>query len=635
MLADQLGDVRTARWLRISWLRVSFVQVVVAAVVVLMVAAIPVPLQRHQIDWINLALLASIGAIALNLLMGIAGQVSIGNAAFLGIGAAVTAAMTNSAPSIPAWIVVFAATATAAAVGAVVGIPALRLRGIYLAIATLALHYIVSFAVGLYQASAVGPLGFFIPTFSIGSVDLRDPRAWYYALAVVVAFLFYAMNTLVHHSRYGRAWFLLRDRPIAAQAMGIDIARYKVLAFVVASALIGLEGALFAYYIGLVEAGMFTFVVAIQYIAMIVIGGWGSIPGAVLGAFFVTLVPFALSTLSGLLTGDSGLFAGRMYDIQTAAYGALIVAFLIFQPRGLVAILTGGTRAVSGIVRARTGGRTTARVSHLDAAAVVVAPTRVALARGGADDQRPPVLDVQGLSVTYMGGIAGVQDVSLRVDGGVTVVLGPNGAGKTTTLRAITGFLPSEHAHISGGRVYYDGRDITRLSPAEVVARGVALVPERDKVFRTLTVAENLHLAALRGRRRDHNDGRRVGLDLADELFPALRGLRDRKAGYLSGGERQMLAIARALALQPRLLLVDEISLGVAPVIVAALMEALRRINMEHGVAILMAEQNASAALEIADSAYVLDTGITVMHGSASEVAHDPKVKSAFLGFEA
>jgi branched-chain amino acid transport system ATP-binding protein len=207
-------------------------------------------------------------------------------------------------------------------------------------------------------------------------------------------------------------------------------------------------------------------------------------------------------------------------------------------------------------------------------------------------------------------------------------VLGPNGAGKTTTVRAITGFLRTEGVQTSG-KVWFGGKDVLGWAPDLAARSGIVLVPERDKVFTTLTVEENL-LAT--GRVRGSNRSRAEMLDQSYDLFPSLGARRSIRAGFLSGGERQMLALARALALDARLLVIDEMSLGVSPVVVLRLLEMVRRIVTDHGASVLLVEQNAVAALDVADLVYILDRGRTGGYGTAEQMKESDLVRKSYLG---
>jgi branched-chain amino acid transport system ATP-binding protein len=233
------------------------------------------------------------------------------------------------------------------------------------------------------------------------------------------------------------------------------------------------------------------------------------------------------------------------------------------------------------------------------------------------------MLEIRGLDVKY-GGVRALRGLDLAVGQGETVaLLGNNGAGKTTTLSAVSGLVKP-----AAGRIIHAGEDITRLAPPKIVARGVVHVPEGRRIFSTLTVHENLLVGGYLV--RDGADlARRV--DQVYELLPRLAERRTQQGGTLSGGEQQMLAIGRALVARPGLLMLDEPSMGLAPIMVAAVMEVIRDINLG-GTAVLLVEQNAAAALKIAHRGYVIENGETVLEGAAAELSTDTRVVEAYLG---
>ena len=234
------------------------------------------------------------------------------------------------------------------------------------------------------------------------------------------------------------------------------------------------------------------------------------------------------------------------------------------------------------------------------------------------------LLDVGGLSVAY-GNVEAVHQAGLRVEEGrIVTVIGPNGAGKTTLLAALMGMLPAR------GSVSYLGRDISRVEPEQRVSRGLCLVPERRELFAAMTVEDNLVLGAFhRYRKRDKSIA--ADFEQVYQLFPRLQERRRQLAGTLSGGERQMLALGRALMSRPRLLMLDEPSLGLAPLIVRDIFRVIAGLR-ETGVSILLVEQNARAALQVADYGYVLETGEIVLDGPSSELASNPRVIESYLG---
>ena len=237
-----------------------------------------------------------------------------------------------------------------------------------------------------------------------------------------------------------------------------------------------------------------------------------------------------------------------------------------------------------------------------------------------------PLLKVEKLEVVYHRVITAVQGVSLEVPkGSIVALLGTNGAGKTTTLRAISGFIGLDDARVTEGRVVYRGEAIENRPPHRITALGIALVPERSKVFENLTVAENLDAVVPRR-------GARFDKGIVYHLFPALAALRRREAGYLSGGERQMLAISSALACAPELLLLDELSQGLAPLLVEDLMQRLRAIRQDTATTVLLVEQNAQVALEVADYAYIMENGRIVLDGTPARLRAHPDIREFYLG---
>ncbi|HVJ74580.1 MAG TPA: ABC transporter ATP-binding protein [Casimicrobiaceae bacterium] len=238
-------------------------------------------------------------------------------------------------------------------------------------------------------------------------------------------------------------------------------------------------------------------------------------------------------------------------------------------------------------------------------------------------DAAAPLLALDGLKVAY-GGIQAVKGIDLVVGKGELVCLiGANGAGKTTTLKGVTGLQP-----VSGGTVRYDGEDVTGARAFELVRKGLAMVPEGRGVFGALTIEENLAMGAYV---RNDRDGIRSDVERVFGLFPRLKERRRQTAGTLSGGEQQMLAMGRAMMSRPRMLLLDEPSMGLAPLMVQKVFETVLAVSGE-GVTILLIEQNAKLALEVSHRGYVMESGEITLAGDAKSLLHDPKVRAAYLG---
>ena len=231
------------------------------------------------------------------------------------------------------------------------------------------------------------------------------------------------------------------------------------------------------------------------------------------------------------------------------------------------------------------------------------------------------LLKVMDLKVSY-GGIEALKGISFAVEKGqIVTLIGANGAGKSTTLRTISGLVP-----VKSGTITYDGNVISGQQPQQIVAQGLCMVPEGRKVFPNLTVLENLKIGAYL-----RKDDIKADIDHVYNLFPRLKEREWQLAGTLSGGEQQMLAVGRALMMRPKLLMMDEPSLGLAPLVIKSIFEIIETLH-EEGITILLVEQNANAALRIADYAFVLETGMLGVQGSGKELLNDPAIKAAYLG---
>ena len=250
--------------------------------------------------------------------------------------------------------------------------------------------------------------------------------------------------------------------------------------------------------------------------------------------------------------------------------------------------------------------------------------------RGWGEPTGDTMLNLNNVEVIYDGVILVLKGVSLEVrDGGITTVLGANGAGKTTTLKAISGLLRTERGEVTKGSIEFGGQRIDRLPAYELVRRGLVQVFEGRRVFEHLTAEENL----VAGAHTERDRGRvNAGIDRVYQYFPRLKERRGVQAGYLSGGEQQMLAIGRALMANPRLMLLDEPSLGLAPMLVEEIFEIIQRLNREQQLTVLLVEQNATLALTIAEHGYVMENGRIVLEGSAEALRENADIKEFYLG---
>jgi branched-chain amino acid transport system ATP-binding protein len=246
-------------------------------------------------------------------------------------------------------------------------------------------------------------------------------------------------------------------------------------------------------------------------------------------------------------------------------------------------------------------------------------------------DTAEPILSVTNVHAAYNGAVAALHGVNLEMGAGeIVALLGSNGAGKSTLLRAISHLLPSQRGAVTAGSIRFDGQDVSRADPARLVRAGLVQVLEGRHVFRSLTVEENLLTGAL-GRSGSRRQARE-DLDRVYALFPRLAEKRRTVSGLTSGGEQQMTAIGRGLMSRPRLFVLDEPSMGLAPLVVDEIFSALQRLNVEQGLSILVAEQNSAIALDYAHRAYVLENGIIALHGAAADLAARDDIKDFYLG---
>jgi branched-chain amino acid transport system ATP-binding protein len=240
------------------------------------------------------------------------------------------------------------------------------------------------------------------------------------------------------------------------------------------------------------------------------------------------------------------------------------------------------------------------------------------------------MLTIENIEVVYDTYVLVLKGLSLQVkSGAVTALLGANGAGKTTTLKAISGLLESEEGEVTRGRITFDGVDITRMAPDQRVASGLVQVMEGRRIFQDLSVEENIRIGAFL-----EKDSRKIASrrELVYEYFPKLKERHKQVAGYLSGGEQQMLAIGRALMAGPKIMMLDEPSMGLSPLLVQEVCAIVRRLNREEGLTILLVEQNASFALAVADQGYVMEDGKVVLEGSGAELRGNQDVQEFYLG---
>jgi len=298
-------------------------------------ALVPTFASSYWLDVLNRIAIASIAAIGLNILTGFTGQISLGNAAFLAVGAYATAAMTTRA-GLPFVVTIPLAGALTSLVGMVFGVPSLRLKGLYLAMATLAAHFIVEFVSTHWDSMTGGVNGISVPAASLGPLALdSDAKLFYLVIPLAALLTLFAKN--LFRTRIGKAFVAIRDQDISAEVIGVRVFKYKLLSFGVSSFYVGVAGSLLAYQARIISPENFPITLAIDQLGMIIIGGLGSLQGSIFGAVFITLLPELLRLVTGELSAQFPALTALFAPLRTGLFGLVIVLFLIFEPDGLAA----------------------------------------------------------------------------------------------------------------------------------------------------------------------------------------------------------------------------------------------------------------------------------------------------------
>jgi branched-chain amino acid transport system permease protein len=594
----RLPEVRAARW-------------AITGVVVAVLLAVPIVLSESRVNLAATILVFAIIGLSLVVLTGWAGQVSLGQMAFVGVGAAVAGALTARL----GWDLV-PATVGAGLVGAgvalLIGLPALRRRGLTLAVTSLA--FALATSSWLLNRSFFGEGASLdwlpperIPRPDLFGLDLGTETRFYYVCLGGLALAYLAVIGL-RRTRSGRTQVAVRENERASEAFGVHARRTTLFAFACSGFLAAFAGALFVHQQNGLTLGPYRPEESLEVFTMAVIGGLGSIPGALLGAVYVRGVDYYFAQ-----------------EWQILATGAGLLVVLMLLPGGI----GGGLADLRDAALRRVARRRRLDVGSLapstpEPARVAAPDTAAMTAMPATEGAAPAMLEVRGLVAGY-DTTRVLHGVDLTVaEGEVVALLGTNGAGKSTVLRTIAGLTRA-----TGGSVLLGGIDITRERPDTIAARGVASAPGDAGTFPGLTVREHLRLATWT-RRRDGDTGARSAT-AALERFPELRDRLGARAGDLSGGQQQMLNLAMALIARPRLLLLDELSLGLAPAIVNRLLGVVRELAAA-GTTMLLVEQSVPLALEVAERAYFLEQGVVRFEGPTRELLDRPDlVRAVFL----
>jgi ABC-type branched-subunit amino acid transport system ATPase component/ABC-type branched-subunit amino acid transport system permease subunit len=577
--------------------------------------ALPLILNTSQTGPMAQGLIYAIIAVSLVVLTGWSGQISLGQFAFAGLGAAAAGGLLVHAHA-DLFVALAAAAGVGAASAALVSLPTLRLSGIQLAVVTMAFAVPVSeWLLSPEHFPLLNPSEVDRPVL-FGRLSLTSHTTFYeLCLAFLVLSLLLARN--FRRSRIGRAVLAVNNNPLAAAGFAIESWRAKLFAAAFSGALAGAAGGLYVVAVGGTGSAGIDPTLSVTVFSMTVVGGLGSLSGALLGtAYFWGVLTF-LPISWGLLASGGGLLLLLSFLPEG-------ISSLLFRLRDLLLL---------GVARRRGLDEPTPSAAGSAATHHVPGSVQKGVTDGGArpdtvhDGPRPPVLTVSGIDVAF-GSRPVLRQVSLTVDKGESLaLLGTNGAGKSTLLRAIAGVVETRR-----GTILFDGTDISGWTPAARIEAGLVTVLGGRGTFRSLTVAENVRLAGW-VMRHHHRDP--AGLRAAEremyEIFPALAARMHLPVGDLSGGERQMLNLGMALLCRPKLILLDELSLGLAPKAVASLLTALRQL-LARGIPILVVEQSISVAAEIADRAIFLERGTIRYRGPTAALLDRPDLaRSVFL----
>jgi ABC-type branched-subunit amino acid transport system ATPase component/ABC-type branched-subunit amino acid transport system permease subunit len=561
------------------------------------------------------AVAIAVAAISLNLLLGYAGQISLGHAALLGVGA-FTSGIITSKWGLSMFIGLPIAAVTSAGIAFVVGLPALRLRGLYLALITIAFGYVMEESIFKTSFLSGGSAGIPVPRRIIGDRFITN-NADFLAIALLLLVFVWVIDSNVVRTKLGRAFRAIAEDEAVAQSFGINVTRYKLMAFVLSGALAGIAGALYGHNVGFVNNEKFGLQLSLLLVIVVVVGGLGSRGAVVTAGLLFTIFPNLIQVLAG----------------WQHVVGAALLVFTISRHPGGFAQAMHEAREKVELMRGRAEADDDTTLPKLPS---LPRPTGLAERSVSRDEL---VLEASGIAVRF-GGLQALGGASIAVPQGKIVgLIGPNGAGKSTLFNAISGLV-----RISSGTVRYLGDDITARRPDERAALGIARSFQNIGLAKNLSVRENFLLAqhqlagystgsALAYLRR----ASRIEDELSERAAAAVSALGfakflDARVRNLSHGQQRIVEIGCLLVTAPELVMLDEPSAGMSPGAAENLAVRLADLRDELGRTVLLIEHNVPMVLDLCDEVYVLDHGEILAHGVPAEIARHPDVVGAYLG---